>query len=96
MANRYGMKVTDFKVEESKAEVRSDIISQSKEELYKTIAVTFTTSGQYTEFIRFLRDLESSLRLIDVGLLSITTDSDKLSGANSLNYSIQIHTYSLR
>ena len=96
MANRYGMKVLDFKVEESKAEIRSDIISQSKEELYKTIAVTFTTNGQYIEFIRFLRDLESSLRLIDVGSLSIKTDGGKSSGAHSLDYSIQIYTYSLR
>lgn len=96
-ASRYGMSVRDFRENEAKTEVRDVIgLNQSQDKPYKTIMVSFRVIGQYSQFIRFLNDLETSLRLVDVKGLTIKAVDTRTSGNNSLEYLLDINTYSLR
>lgn len=95
IVSQYGMKVGDFKTNEPKPENRAAIIAQSKGDSYVTTIVNFSLSGPYSEFLKLLNDLESSLRLIDVVGLTVTSNYRSTS-ENSLNYSLELKTYSLR
>jgi len=94
IASRYGMDMKEFKVSESKAEIRGEVIIQEEEPLYKTTSVTVTISGGFDQFLKFLKDIESSLHLIDVRSLSIKAPLTAQSGV--LDYSLEMNTYSLR
>ena len=94
LASGYGITVKDFKINEPKTEVRDVIINQPKNEGFKTITVSFRLSGGYSQFVRFLSDLESSLRLVDVTSLSVKPNSSQASGL--MDYLLEVHTYSLR
>lgn len=63
---------------------------------YKTNVVTLAVTGTYAQFIDFLEALESSLRLIDVVGLSVRSLGDSGTARNSLEYSVELNTYSLR
>ncbi len=66
---------------------------------FKTTAVTATLVGQYPQFVKFLTDLETSLRLVDVVDLTITsTNSGSAQKAVSdvLQYRLTLNTYSLK
>ena len=90
-----GMTVKDFRTSELKAENRDALISQSKKDPYKTTVVNFSVSGPYSEFLKLLNDLESSLRLMDVVGITVRSNSRSTSD-NSLDYVLEVKTYSLR
>lgn len=94
LASRYSLTVSDIKVNEPSSEVRGAVINTAKNQLYKTIVVNFVVHGSYDSFAKFLKDLESSLHLMDVKSLGIKEAGKK--NDNSLDYSVQLYTYSLR
>jgi hypothetical protein len=53
--------------------------------------LTFTTVLSYKDFVSFLRDLETSLRLVDVVGLSFTSTKGDL-----YDFSVSIRTYWLK
>jgi Tfp pilus assembly protein PilO len=56
-----------------------------------TVSVSFSLSAPYQQFISFLQDLESSLRILDVSNLSVTA------GENGIyDWRIELKTYWLR
>ncbi|MES2213554.1 MAG: hypothetical protein V4473_01795 [Patescibacteria group bacterium] len=59
---------------------------------YKTISVSYTASGTYDQFIRYLRDVEQDLQLMDVTSI-VVKPSDK---SNVYDYAMTLTTYSLR
>lgn len=93
--SQYGMKVKNFRTSEPKPENRAAMLAQSKGDSYITTIVNFNVSGPYSEFLKLLNDLESSLRLIDVVGLTVTSNY-RSSSINSLDYSLELKTYSLR
>lgn len=93
--SQFGMNVRDFRTSEPKAENRDDIVSQSKGQFYKTTVVNFSVSGPYSEFLKLLSSLESSLRLVDVVGITIRANYRSTS-ENSLDYALELETYSLR
>ena len=95
-AGQYGMVIRDFKTNEPKSENREVLINQSQGEAYKTTLVHFNVIGSYAQFVRFLNSLESSLRLIDVVGITIRASSVRVVGDTSLEYSLEVKTYSLR
>jgi len=56
-----------------------------------TISLTFSVNASYDTFIRFLKDLERSLRLVDVSSLSFSAND---TGTNQ--YTVSLKTYWLR
>ena len=94
MASKYAMAVKDFKISSPTSQAKNDSLSQ-KNDIYKNMVATFSVTGSFEQFVHFLKDVESSLRILDVTSLSITTASvDKIS--STYTYKLEVHTYSLR
>jgi Tfp pilus assembly protein PilO len=69
--------------------------------LYKTHVVTIGVTGDFQQFIQFVSDLETSLRLLDVTSLGITSNGSAVSApgapkSSALQYTISLQTYSLQ
>jgi Tfp pilus assembly protein PilO len=95
MAARNGVKMSNFKTSETAPATRNvDEIAEEKP--FKVVSVSFKLTGQYDQFIKFLKELESSLQLIDVISLNITSGKVEKASDNNLDYDIEINTYSLK
>ena len=88
MAIRYGMSLRAVSVEltdSTSGEINTDI------EDYGSIILTFSVTGPYKTFLRFLEDLEKSLRVVDVIRVSFSSDEKDL-----YEYNVSIQTYWLK
>lgn len=56
-----------------------------------TVAVSFSVSAPYQQFISFLQDLEASLRIMDITHLSVSAND-----TGTYDFSVQLNTYWLR
>jgi Tfp pilus assembly protein PilO len=66
---------------------------------YDSLNIKFSTHGTYQQFSEFLRDLEASLRVVDLTSLSITgsgSQADTGSQEPSYQYSVSLRTYWLK
>ncbi|HEY4509207.1 MAG TPA: type 4a pilus biogenesis protein PilO [Candidatus Paceibacterota bacterium] len=96
MASYNGLAAKEFKIDDPKTEGREAIVTKTKVEAYKTTIVTLRLQGQYFRFIKFVSDLESSLRLVDVKSISIKSVEAQGSVSGSLEYLLEMNVYSLR
>ena len=97
LASHYGMALenADVTADSSTAgggeESAGDVIGNTPS--YSTITLHFSTFGTYEHFRSFMRDLETSLRLVDLVSLTIAPDS-AIKG--SYTYDVTIKTYWLK
>lgn len=91
-----GLSVKDFKTNPQRTEDRSLITDNVQQIPYVTNVVTFRVIGDYDKFIKFLKEMETSLRLIDVVKLSVKSTGGTKSTDNFLEFSVEVNTYSLR
>jgi hypothetical protein len=56
-----------------------------------TVTVSFSASAPYNQFISFLQDMESSLRIMDITHLTVSAND-----TGTYDYSVQLSTYWLR
>jgi Tfp pilus assembly protein PilO len=65
---------------------------------YGEFIVTFETSGQYSNFLTFLSDLEQNLRLVDVTNIQFTPSSTDgtQTAASGMTYKVTLKTYWLK
>lgn len=109
IASPYGMMLKDVKYDTLKEEANSAVVAggQSPEAMaalrrdYGTWNLEFETEGTYNNFLNFLKDLESNLRIVDVASISFTSDSSTKSGTGSTTqdvykYNFKIKTYWLK
>ena len=89
MAARYGMRVNSVNLGTSGRAVPEDIAAGGQP--YGSVMVTFSVAATYDTFRKFLADLESSLRLVDVVGLSFSSSQGDLYG-----YQISLRTYWLK
>jgi len=70
----------------------------SKQQDYDSLTLRFTTHSTYGNFETFLKDLEASLRIVDLTALAITRDSGANASVNGplYQYQITIRTYWLK
>ena len=63
-----------------------------------SLTLQFKTQGTYENFTKFLSDLESSLRLVDVVHLTVKplATSNGTQGADQYSYDMQVRTYWLK
>lgn len=88
MARKHGMRIRDFKADASQ---ESAVIGGDSKP-YGTLTLSFSTTASYTTFLAFLRDLEKSLRIIDVTAIRFaSSDTSTL-----YDYSLTIRTYWLK
>lgn len=102
IASRYGMSVTNvaFDVDNKEAAGAENAIAEGGASLNMTnrdigtFDLSFSTQASYDNFQKFLADLESSLRIVDIQ--GITFDSTAGEGKDFYKYNIKIKTYWLK
>lgn len=64
---------------------------------YDSLTITFGTRGTYQRFSDFIRDLQNSLRIVDLDSLSISAASGASTGSEpEYNYKVALRTYWLK
>lgn len=103
IAKQYGMLPADIKFDatatEGKANIdttkpRTPAEAQELNRPYGTFDLEFSVTGTYPKFLAFLRDLEQSLRIIDVEAVAFAAGSGEATG--TYRYTFKIKTYWLR
>lgn len=89
IAGRYGMSLKSVSVKTPTTQ--KSVVLGKNEEPVGAISLSFSVSGPYKSFINFLKDMESSLRIVDIETISFNA-SDK--DANI--YEMEVKTYWLR
>ena len=88
LASKYGMSVKNAKIKTDAS--APDVVGRNGKK-YGSVVLSFSTTGAYNDLRLFLRDLETSLRLVDVTGLSFNS-SDK----DSQEFAFELRTYWLK
>lgn len=94
IADKYGIELKSIGISGGPTEEGKEVnrgSGSNSGQLYGTIQLTLSFSASYEIFKTFLKDLEASLRLVDVTDLSVSA-----SEGDYYNYSITLNTYWLR
>jgi|GEM_PF-2132173 len=96
LASAYGLTVKQIKFDQvSDSQDRTAVIAPAGP--YKTIPVSMILIGPYPGFVAFLKSSELSLNLMDVTRLAIAPPlAVAKASSNSLEYDIDMTTYSLK
>ena len=111
IASKYGMKLTNVKYDTSTKTASAsgvpqpiqgsgtDLLAQTKP--YGSFDLEFSTKGSYANFTSFVKDLEKSLRIVDVNSVSFSsTEGDISTGSTGASapykYDFKIKTYWLK
>ena len=98
IANRYAFPLEDvrFDVSEKKKQTGGTPASPqqalSSQKPFETFNFEFSVTGNYQNFLKFIADLESSSRLIDI----TSIDFAAREGSSSFKYSVKAQTYWLK
>ena len=100
LITKHSLKVTALRIEYQQNNVDGVTDStQIGDSTYRTINSSFSVSGDYDKLFAFLKELETSLRLLDVVSLSIKgglVDSATKNPKSVYTYDIKLKTYSLK
>ena len=106
MAQAYGMSLSTIKFDANQtaqgaaggttvAATQSDLALSQKN--YGVFNLEFTTSATYDNFLKFTKDLESSLRLTDIQSIDFSSDSAaSTANPSSYTYTVKLNTYWLK
>lgn len=89
IADKYGMAVKNPRINQGSTDKGAALGPDANR--YGTISLSFVVSTSYENFQLFLKDLESSLRIVDVTALSFAAST-----ANQYDFSVTIQTYWLK
>ena len=88
MAKKYGMRIRNFKADPSE---KTDTIGRSNS-AHGTLTLSFSTTAGYDTFLAFIRDIEKSLRVIDITSVEfVASDTSSL-----YDYKVTVKTYWLK
>ncbi len=88
MAKKFGMRIRNFTTD---AGEKADTIGSSAIP-YGTLTLSFSTTASYNTFLAFMRNLEQSLRIIDVTSIQFaSSDTNQL-----YDYGVKVQTYWLK
>lgn len=111
IASPYNMVLTDVRynttdksvVAANVSETQGGAIAKGAVKNYEIFDLAFSTTGSYNNFITFLKDLESNLRIVDISSIDFSSDvstsaSNSLKAASSeiYKYNFNIRTYWLK
>ncbi len=117
VAKPYGMVLKNVSYDASNKAAPADPNAAKKDEpvsnsSYGVWNLGFTTQGSYADFLSFLKDLESNLRIVDISSISFSPSTEKPTANNassatgvginpnkvndSYSYSFKIKTYWLK
>ena len=104
MAQTYGMSISSIKFDSAAATDGSTSnnplaaasvsqVAQSQQD-YGTFNLEFSTTGSYDNFLKFLKDLETSLRITDIQSITFSSDTDPTK--TGYTYDVKLQTYWLK
>jgi Tfp pilus assembly protein PilO len=111
LAGRYGLSLqnVDVSSSQSQSEKKQTAVGAigASNQKYDSLTLSFGTRATYANFVEFLKDLEASLRIVDLISLSITPDSSGAVSASptgkgpivsepQYGYKITLRTYWLK
>lgn len=115
IASPYNMVLTDVKYNATApstpapttAEIQAGTVAKPTTSNYGTFDLEFSTSGSYTNFISFLKDIESNLRIVDISAIDFSSDTTPANTTTKNNtnttispeaykYDFKIRTYYLK
>jgi len=107
VALTYGMILKNVKFDLPKEEMpsgsRAPLTREQAARLKKEYGIfdlTFTTEGSYSNFVNFVRDLEKSLRIIDIESINFSSAENTGTGAQAARdiykYELKVKTYWLK
>lgn len=72
IASQYGMRIRNVSIEKQEVQQKKARNQQvgPDERLYESMLLSFSVNGDYSTFRSFLKDLEQSLRLVDIETVS--------------------------
>lgn len=88
MARTHGMRIRNFKTDTGG---KTDTIGKDNTP-YGTLTLSFSTTAPYNTFLAFLRDLEQSLRVIDVTSIQFAVNDN----SPLYDYNVSVKTYWLK
>lgn len=101
IASPYGMVLKDVKYNATSADTANTVGAVQGGAIAKPVArdygifdLEFSTSGSYDNFIKFTRDLESNLRIVDIS--SVSFSSEAIPGANLATISPEVYKYDFK
>lgn len=102
LAVRYGLGLQNVDVSKvasqgAKSQTSIGAIGASNQK-YDSVTLTFSTKGTYENFTKFLADLESDLRIVDLVTLSISgasSDTQSAGSARIASASQYVYTYNI-
>lgn len=98
IASTYGMRIKDVSIDTGEDKNAGTIGPSTTK--YESVTLSFSLTSSYNNLIRFIRDLEKSLRIVDITEVSLT--SEVASGLNKeipqdlYQYNISLKTYWLK
>ncbi|MDP6387840.1 MAG: type 4a pilus biogenesis protein PilO [Candidatus Pacebacteria bacterium] len=92
IASVYGMRIKNVTVK--KSEDRKIGVIGPSEKPYESVKLSFSISSSYEDLIQFVKDIEKSLRIVDV--VEISLIPSKMGDVNLYEYDIGVKTYWLK
>lgn len=98
IARTYGLALQNVDVSSSPTQTSTtatQIGGDGMSHMYQSLTLTFSTQGTYDNFVKFIGDLQSSLRIVDLVSLSIVpaTDATQIGSNPVFTYNITLRTY---
>lgn len=93
IASKYGMRISAVTIDSGVSGVTSEGAIGPTGEQYETVILSFNITAAYEDFVRFLKDIESSLRIVDITSINFSSENDF---DEVYNYKIGIKTYWLK
>lgn len=89
IASKYNMRIKSVAVKQARN--RDTEVIGPTEEQYESVVLAFSVTSSYEDIMSFMRDLEDSLRIVDIDEFSLNKSVGDL-----YEYNISIRTYWLR
>ncbi len=93
IAQRNGLAITSVR-ESSSGSSQGAVTAETERTPYVKNAMNLLITGPYQSLENFLREVESSLQLIDISAITFAQSKDK--DGNTFQYNLDINVYSLR
>ena len=91
IAARYGISIKSIRTIDTKVDTGTTVIQAVSKKPYQAVTVSFSFISTYANFRKFMRDIEQSLRIIDVKSVSFQTTESGI-----YEFQVSVQTYWLR
>lgn len=93
IASKYGSRISSVVIDSEATSITEEGAIGPSGEQYETVILSFSMVAAYEDFVRFLKDLESSLRIVDITAINFKSanDFDEI-----YEYQVSVKTYWLK